>query len=60
MYESVLRLCGKLGDCDRGLKVLRRMRSPPRVAYNLVLQAAAAAGNRALATELYEEMVAPG
>jgi pentatricopeptide repeat domain-containing protein 1 len=65
MYEVALRSCAKLGECGTALKLLRAMegvvepqgKKPPRVAYNLVLEAAANSNRHDQAMKLYREMV---
>lgn len=72
MYEVALRSCAKLGECGTALKLLRSLEGVRaagaagagskkdvglRVAYNLVLEAAANAGRQNDAMKLYREML---
>jgi pentatricopeptide repeat protein len=61
LYLNALRSCAKAGEVATAMRLLRAFPPPAaRVAYNLVLEAAAQAGDARTALGLYEEMVAEG
>ncbi len=60
LFLKALRSCGKLGNVKIALTLLRQMQQqspPPRIAYNLVLEAAARAQDREVALSVYKEML---
>lgn len=62
LYLAALRSCAKAGEVATAVRLLRDFPAPgaSRVAYNLVLEAAAQAGDERTALALYDEMVAEG
>jgi len=60
LFQKALRSCAKLGNVSVALTLLRQMQQhfpPPRLAYNLVLEAAARAQDREVALDVYVEML---
>jgi len=60
LFQKALRSCAKLGNVSVAMTLLRQMQQqfpPPRLAYNLVLEAAARAQDREVALDVYKEML---